>query len=123
MNLKFPKGIVWLVLCYVLALVVLTTLEVAGIVSPRAFAILVLASMITAAIAFSRVFKRAFLLRSPTEERPALSERKRWYVLSAALLWIMLAFWLTRGEPWIPRLVGAAVVIVFVAPVMLKRRS
>ena len=42
MNLKAPRGIVWVVLCYVLALVVFTTLEVAGIIAPRVFAILCL---------------------------------------------------------------------------------
>jgi hypothetical protein len=40
MNLQAPRGIVRVVLCLVLALVVFTTLEVAGIVAPRVFAIL-----------------------------------------------------------------------------------
>jgi hypothetical protein len=123
MNLKAPRGIVSVVLCYVLALVVFTTLEVAGIVAPRVFAILCLVAMIIAGVASYRVFKSASSLPSPTEERPRLSERKRWYVLSAAFLWMVLAFWLTRDGPWLPRLVGAAVVIVFVAPLMLRRRS
>jgi hypothetical protein len=57
MNLRAPRGIVWVVLCYVLALVVFTTLEVAGIAAPRIFAILCLVAMIIAgfaSIGFSR---------------------------------------------------------------------
>jgi hypothetical protein len=123
MNLKAPRGIVWVVLCYVLALVVLTTLEVAGIVAPRVFAMLCLVAMIIAGVAFYRAFKSASSLPSSTGERRRLSERKRWYVLSAAFLWVVVASWLIRGGPWLPRLVGAAVVVVFVAPLMLRRRS
>jgi hypothetical protein len=123
MNLKAPRGIVWVVLCYVLALIVFTTLEVAGIVAPRVFAILCLVATTIAGVALYRVFKSASSLPSPTEERPQLNERNRWYVLSAAFLWVVVASWLLRGGPWLPRLVGAAVVIVFVAPLMLRRRS
>jgi peptidoglycan/LPS O-acetylase OafA/YrhL len=57
MNLKAPSGIVWVVLCLVLALVVFTTLAVAGIVAQRAFAILCLVAMIIAGVASYRVFK------------------------------------------------------------------
>jgi hypothetical protein len=48
MNLKAPRGIIWLVLCVLLALVVFTTLAVAGIIAPRVFAILCLVAMIIA---------------------------------------------------------------------------
>jgi hypothetical protein len=57
MNLKAPSGIVWVVLCLVLALVVFMTLAVAGIVAQRAFAILCLVAMIIAGVASYRVFK------------------------------------------------------------------
>lgn len=77
MNLKAPRGIVWVVLCYVLALIVFTTLGAAGIVVPRVFAVLCLVAMIVAGVAFYRLFKSAFSLPSPTGERPRLSERKR----------------------------------------------
>jgi hypothetical protein len=119
MNLKAPTGIIWVVLGLVLALVVFTTLEVAGVVAARGFAILCLVAMIIAGVAFYRVLKSA----SQLPHQPRLSERKRWYVLSATFVWVVLASWLTRGGPWLPRLVGAAVVIAFVAPLMLRRRS
>jgi hypothetical protein len=123
MNLETPRGIIWVALGLVLALIVFTTLEIEGVVAPRGFAILCLVAMIIAAVAFYRVFKSASPLPPPSGERPRLSERKRWYVLSAAFLWVVLASWLTRGGPWLPRLVGAAVVIALVAPLMLRRRS
>ncbi len=75
MNLKAPRGIVWVVLCLVLALVVFTTPEVAGIVAPRVFAILCLVAMIIAGVAFYRAFKSASSLPSPTGERRRLSEQ------------------------------------------------
>jgi hypothetical protein len=123
MNLKAPRGIIWVALGLVLALIVFTTLEVAGVAAPRGFAILSLVAMIIAGVAFYRVFKSASPLPSPAGERPRLSERKRWYVLSAAFVWVVLASWLTRDGPWLPQLVGAAVVIAFVAPLMFRRRS
>jgi hypothetical protein len=122
MKRKAPRGIIWVALGLVLALIVFTTLEVAGVVAPRGFAILCLVAMIIAGVAFSRVFKNASPLPPPAGERPRLSDRKRWYVLSAAFVWVVLASWLTRGGPWLPRLVGAAVVVAFVAPFMLRRR-
>jgi hypothetical protein len=122
MKLKVPRGIVWVVLCYVLPLVLFTTLEVTGIVAPRVFAIFCLVAMVVAGIVSYRVFKSTASLPSLTDERPRLSERKRWFVLAAVSIWLVLAFWLTRGEPWLPRLVGASVVLAFAAPFMLKRR-
>jgi hypothetical protein len=54
MDLTAQRGIVWVVLCYVLALAVFTTLEVAGIVPLRVFAIVCLVAMIIADVAFYR---------------------------------------------------------------------
>ena len=113
---------IWVALGLVLALVLFTTLEVAGVVAARGFAILCLVAMIIAGVAFYRVLK-SVSTAPPAVERPLLSERKRWYVLSAAFLWVVLAFWLTRGGPLLPRLVGSAVVIALVAPLMLRRPS
>jgi peptidoglycan/LPS O-acetylase OafA/YrhL len=85
MKLKVPRGIVWVVLCYVLALVLFTTLEVTGIVAPRVFAIFCLVAMVVAGIVSYRVFKSTASLPSLTDERPRLSERKRWFVLAAVV--------------------------------------
>jgi hypothetical protein len=123
MNLKAPRGIIWVALGLVLALIAFTALEVAGVVPARGFAILGLVAMIVAGVAFYRVFNSAAPPLPPAGERSRLSERKRWYVLSAAFVWVVLAFWLTRGGPWLPRLVGAAVVIAFVAALMLRKRG
>jgi amino acid transporter len=123
MNLKAPRGIIQVALGLVLALIVVTAVEVTGVVALRGFAILCLVAMIIAGVAFIRVFKRVSPLTPAAEGRPRLSERKRWYVLSAAFLWVVLAFWLTRGGPLLPRLVGSAVVIALVAPLMLRRPS
>lgn len=121
--MKTSRGIIWVALGLVLALIVFTTLEVEGVVAPRGFAILCLVAMIVAVVALYRVLRSASLVPPPAGGRPRSSERTKWYVLSAAFLWVVLASWLTRGGPWLPRLVGAAVVIAFVAPLMLRRRS
>ena len=122
MNQKLPRQIVRPIQYFILALIALTGLEVAGIVTPRGFAILCLVAMMIASIVFYRVLKTAASALAPNERGAGLSKRKRWYVLSAALLWLVFATWLTRGEPWLPRLVGATVVIVFIAPYALPRR-
>ena len=123
MDQKLTKSIVWPAVCFALTLVVFTTLLVAGIVPPRVFAILCLAAMIIAGISVSRVLRTKSLLSVPEDERPRISNRKRGFVLAGALVWLVLAFWLTRGEPWLPRLVGAAVVVAFVSPFALSRRK
>jgi|HubBroStandDraft_2_1064218.scaffolds.fasta_scaffold2552724_2 hypothetical protein len=64
MNLKAPRVIIWVALGLVLALIVFITLEVAGVVSPRGFAILCLVALIIADVAFFRVLKSATPLLS-----------------------------------------------------------
>jgi amino acid transporter len=89
MNLKAPKGVIWVALGLVLALILFTTLEVAGVVAPRGFAILCLLAMIIAGVAFYRDLKSGSPLPPPAGERPRLSKRKRWYVLSVAFVWVV----------------------------------
>ncbi len=123
MNQNLPKPIIRPILYLILALIALTGLEVAGIVTPRVFAILCVAAMMIASIVFYRVLKTPASASGPNEREIGSNKRKRWYVLSVALLWLVLATWLTRGEPWLPRLVGVSVVILFVAPYALPRRK
>jgi hypothetical protein len=123
MNQNLRKVIVTLILCLILTLAGLTTLEVAGVITPRVFAILCLAAIIILAVLTSRVFRTALLHSTKVEMRSGPSRRKRLYVLSAALVWLVIAFWLTRGQPWLPRLMGAAVVIAFAAPFAMTKRE
>lgn len=123
MAQKLPKRVVWIAVCFALVLVVLVIFEVAGIVPPRVFGVLCLVAMIVAAIAFWRVFKTLSLLPASEGERPRVSSRKRWFVLVGALIWLVLGFWLTRGQPLLPRLVGAAVVVLFVSPYAMRKRK
>jgi hypothetical protein len=123
MNRKPQKAIVWFTLCFTLVLGLLTTLGVAGIITLRLFGILCLAAIIIFAILISRVIRKASLLSATTEARLGPSKRKRLFVLSATLVWLIFAAWLTRGEPWFPRLIGAAVVIAFAAPFAMTKRE
>ena len=123
MNQKLRNALVRIILLFILTLGLLTTLEVVGTITARVFAILCVAAMIIFTILIARMFRMASSLLATTAMRRGPSKRKRLLVLSCGGAWLMLAFWLTRGEPWLPRLVGAAVVIAFLAPFAVTRRG
>jgi len=57
MNRKPPRGIIWVALGLVLALMVFTTLEVSGVFAPRGFAVLCLVAIMIAGVAVYRVLR------------------------------------------------------------------
>ena len=44
-------------------------------------------------------------------------------LLLGAAFWLVAAFWMTRGGPWIPRLIGAAMFVLFITGTMLRKTS
>src|ERR1700692_3617538 len=101
------RQIAWLI-CTVVSLLALTGLVVAGIISPRIFALLCLSLMAAPGVILYRLLSIAPAVSTPTNSNAMLNWRKRWYVLALGLLWLIFAFCMTRGGPWLPRLVGAS---------------
>jgi hypothetical protein len=112
--------IAWL-LCTVLSLLALTTLAVIGMITPRIFGWLCLLIMIASGVVLYRLLRTAVAVHTPTNSNPKLNWRKRWYILAAGLLWLILALWMTRGGPWLPRLVGASFVVLLIIGNMTRK--
>jgi hypothetical protein len=121
MPQKLPKPLILSVLCYVLVLIALVALVVAGVITPRAFGILCAIAIVSFGVIVYRLLRNIVPPLTQTERTPTWSRRRRWYIVSAACLWLVFALWLTRGGAWLPRLVGATVVIVFVAALVVAR--
>ena len=118
-----PRRFTWLVVCFVLVLAALITLVLAGLLTGRVFALLCLAAMIGCAAICSQFLKTAFPTSDRSDRKAALNRRKRSYILVGGMLWLVVATWLTRGGPLVPRLVGAAVVLLLVVPMAVGKRT
>jgi hypothetical protein len=107
----------------VLTLIAVVILMVAGIITPRIFGFLCLATMCASGVIYYRLLKNGIPNSSHAGARSKVSQRKRWYILVAGLLWIVLAFWLTRGGPWLPRIVGFSFVALLIFGNMMRRQG
>lgn len=105
-----------------LILGVLVGLVVAGLLSPRSFA---WGAVVAIGFCYYRLLNPLRRLRpdsggiAPTTRSGAY---RRYLFLAGGLVWLTFTFWLTRGGPWWPRLVGAAVFTLFLAGKVLPRR-
>jgi hypothetical protein len=79
-----------------LALLALVILMVVGILTPRAFGFLGLVIMCIFGVIYYRLSKNDVTNSTQTGTNPKLSQRTRWYILVARVLWLVLALWLIR---------------------------
>jgi|HubBroStandDraft_6_1064221.scaffolds.fasta_scaffold248322_2 hypothetical protein len=120
MEQKLPKALIRLILCYALALIGFVVLVVADVITPRVFGILCIIAMVSFGVVIYRILRTTVPSSSQAEKIiPAWSRRRRWFVVSAASLWLVFALWNTRGGAWFPRLVGATVLISVVAALVI----
>jgi hypothetical protein len=49
------------------------------------------------------------------------SVSKKGVQVALLLLFLVAAFWITRGGPWIPRLIGAAMLVLFITATALRK--
>jgi hypothetical protein len=107
------------------AIVALGLLVVAGALSPRSFAISCLAVMVASALAWFTLLKgksNSEGLGGDASSPQTQNNLRSKHILAAGLLlWLVLGFWITRGGPWVPRLIGASVVLLVLLAIVLRR--
>ena len=107
-----------------IALAVLVLFVLTGALAPRSFAIACAVVMIIS------IFTWTLLLKRTSEDAEALSTTsgailksrnisKRVQV-ALLLLLLIVSFWLTRGGPWVPRLIGASMLVLFLIGTALR---
>ena len=116
------RRIAWLI-CFVLSLLALSTLFATRTITPRTFAWLCLFLITGSGVILYRLVRAALPMSSPANSNWILNLRKRWYILAAGLLWLIFALWMSRGGPWLPRLVGVSVFLLIITGITARRAS
>jgi hypothetical protein len=98
------------------ALGVPTALLIGGILTPRSFGIAGLAAMVCVVPVWYCGFKYFSPLDAGIFQRQSTTSRGKGFYLRVAAFLIVLAFaaWATRGGLWLPRLIGASMLLLFV---------
>jgi hypothetical protein len=94
---------------------VLAVLLIQGLLAPRAFAFWELGAMIASAFMVSMLL-RTKVVTSETgggKVRPTQRFMKRPVLMAFLVIVLATSFWITRDGPWLPRLVGASMLMLF----------
>jgi hypothetical protein len=114
---------VFSVLAIVMAMLVF--LVISGVLNPHNFALLCVGVMSVSAVVWFILLKRANVRNDKFDATNSSdaqgSGRSKYVRVALLLLLLVVSFWLTRGGPWAPRLVGASVLVLFLIGTMLKK--
>ena len=107
------------------ALGLLTTLLIEGHLNQQTFAIGCVIVMVLAAAIWTVLLKRANQPAgtydgADSSSLPKASKKKALQIVSL-LIFLALVFWVTRGGPWLPRLIGASMLLLFTAGIALRK--
>ena len=107
------------------ALGLLTTLMIEGRLNQQTFAIACVIVMVIAVVIWTVLLNRPNRLARSSDgagssSLPNASKKKALQIVSL-LLFLALVFWVTRGGPWIPRLIGASMLLLFTAGIALRK--
>jgi hypothetical protein len=92
-----------------------------GRINQQAFAVSCVVAMAMAAVVWTAILKRA---SRPAEAGAGTQVGKKKAVQIALLvLFLVVAFWMTRGGLWVPRLIGASMLILFIIGTALRKPS
>src|SRR6201996_4179352 len=98
-----------------LAVAVLVILMVRGILAPQAFALCCVVVMVVAASTWSLMLRNAeerSQIESTTDSaRIRTHGKSKVFIVAGIAIFLLLSFWMTRGGPWLPRLIGACFLI------------
>lgn len=110
-----------------IAVAALTFLVVTGSLTPQRFALACLGVMVVGTIAWSVLLKRSSggsdEIDTNADGKVQGGKRPKYILVTLLLLWMVASFWMTRGGPWLPRLVGAAVLVLVLVGAILRRTT
>jgi hypothetical protein len=111
LNGLMSNKLIVLSLATAIPLIMLASLLVMGSINPRYFAMGCAATMIFSAIAWFIALRHYSRggdhYDTPTSPNALISTRSKYIRVAGLLAWLVVAFWLTKGGPWGPRLIGA----------------
>jgi hypothetical protein len=121
---KRKPGLIGISVVIMIALAVLALCVLTGALDPRSFAIVCAAVMIISTFTWMLLLKRTSgdaEALSPTSGA-ILKARNISKPVQVALLLLLLivSSWLTRGGPWVPRLIGASMLVLFLIGTILR---
>lgn len=109
------------------ALGLLTALLIEGRLNQQAFAIGCVIVMVLAVVIWTVLLKRsnqpAGSSNGADSSSPPNASKKKGLQVALLLLFLALVFWITRGGPWIPRLIGASMLVLFITGIVLRKPS
>ena len=113
----------WFVVPVVLlgAIALFTAFFLEGRMNQQVFAASCVAAMVLAAVVWTAILKSA---GRPVEADDGTQVRKKKATqIGLLVLFLVFAFWMTRGGPWVPRLIGAAMLVLFILGIALRKPS
>lgn len=108
----------------IVSLSLLTLLEVEGLLTPKRFAVSCVIVMISAGIIWSVCLTKRLNGTSPETssiDAGQVNNKKKQIQIAMVLIFLVLATWMTRGGPWLPRLVGAFMLLLFMTGIVLRK--
>ena len=109
----------------VMALGLLTTLLIVGRLSQQTFAFGCVIVMILAVTIWTTLLKRSNQPAGSSDgtgsSSPPNASKKKGFQVALLLLFLALVFWMTRGGPLVPRLIGASMLVLFTTGVALRK--
>jgi hypothetical protein len=109
------------------ALGLLVSLLIGGRLNTQTFATSCLIVMVVGAIIWGALLRRSGrpvgVSGAVSSVGPRNVSKKKALQVTFLLLFLIAVFWMTRGEPWIPRLIGASMLILIITGVALRKTS
>jgi cobalamin synthase len=126
-NLRNMRTWIGVSVIIVGALGLLTALLTGARLSQQTFAMGCVIVMVLAVITWTVLLKRSNGSPQSSDRATSSSSRntgkKKGLQVGLLLIFLVIVFWVTRGGPWIPRLIGASVLILFTTGVALRKTS
>ena len=126
---RMKKSTVLLTICVstAIALAILVILAITRTLNPQNFAIgcaiVMIVSIIVMALFLRRTKESAEASGTMTASNNQISYRSKHIRVVLILLWLVFALWFTRGGSWVPRLIGASVLVLFLIGTLLRKAN
>lgn len=92
-----------------------------GRVNQQVFAVSCVVAMALATVVWTAILKRSGR-PSEVDAGTQVGKKKAAQVV-LLVLFLVVAFWMTRGGPWVPRLIGASMLVLFIVGTALHKPS